>query len=171
NWEKGFAVAIFGGVGVYSLIYTAAFAGVMATPPTMVEAADWIETNIPPNETIEQEPEILFNWLVPKLSRQEDGASARWALVLTPNAEVFLNYAATPESYAEIDWYPVEEIELDRAVEFYTRILGDASRYALVQRFRRGPRFLGIPISDQGAPFPMRALAHPEIRIYRRLHD
>ena len=159
-------VSVLGVVGIYSLIYTAAFASVMVTPPTMVEAATWIAANIPPEETIEREPEILFDWLLPKLDREYDEEDARWVLVLMPNAEVFLNYARKPESYSEVDWYPLE-IAPETTVAFYKRIFGDASRYELAQTFQRHPRFLGISISDRGAPFPMRALAHPEIRIYR----
>jgi hypothetical protein len=58
------------------------------------------------------------------------------------------------------------EIHPETTVPFYKSIFGDASRYELAHVFQRHPRFLGISISDQGAPFPMRALAHPEIRLY-----
>jgi hypothetical protein len=84
-----------------------------------------------------------------------------------PNAEVFLNYAANPTHYSAIDWYPLESVDTEAAVEFYERVFGGSSRYTPAQRFRRQPHFLGIPISDEGAPFPMRALTHPEIRVYR----
>ena len=161
------SVLILGGVGVYSLIYTAAFAGVMRSAPTTVEAAEWIESNIPPDKAVEHEPEILFDWLLPRLDRAEAEERAEWALVLMPNAEVFLNYAANPTHYSAIDWYPLESVDTEAAVEFYERVFGKSSRYTLAQRFQRQPRFLGIPISDQGAPFPMRALTHPEIRVYR----
>ena len=167
KWGKGFAVAILGIVGGYSFIYTAAFASVMATPPTMIEASKWIEANIPANEAIEHEPEILLDWLLPKLDRDDDGEDARWVVILMPNAEIFLNYAAKPESYSEVDWYPIEGLDPEVAVEFYKRIFGDSSQYELAQTFERHPRFLGISISDQGAPFPIRALVHPEICIHR----
>ena len=160
------ALAALGVVGTYSFIYTAAFASVMVTPPTTVEAAEWIASNIPPDEAVEREPEITFDWLVPKLDRGYESEDARWVLVLMPNAEVFLNYAAKPESYSEIDWFPLE-IEPKKTLTFYTRIFGDSGQYELVQTFQRYPHFLGIPISDRGAPFPMRALVHPEIRLYR----
>ena len=161
------SVLILGGVGVYSLIYTAAFAGVMRSAPTTVEAAEWIESNIPPDKAVEHEPEILFDWLLPRLDRAEAEERAEWALVLMPNAEVFLNYAANPTHYSAIDWYPLESVDTEAAVKFYERVFGQSSRYTLAQRFQRQPRFLGIPISDRGAPFPMRALTHPEIRVYR----
>ena len=161
------SVLILGGVGVYSLIYTAAFASVMRSVPTTVEAAEWIESNIPPDKAVEHEPEILFDWLLPRLDRTEAEERAEWALVLMPNAEVFLNYAANPTHYSAIDWYPLESVDTEAAVKFYERVFGQSSRYTLAQRFQRQPRFLGIPISDQGAPFPMRALTHPEIRVYR----
>lgn len=157
---------ILGGVGVYSLIYTAAFASVMRSPPTTVEAAEWIESNIPSDTTVEREPEILFDWLLPKLDRAEE-EETEWALVSMPNAEVFLNYAAKPTHYSAIDWYPLEWIDIEAAMAFYERIFGKSSRYTLAQRFQRQLHFLGIPISDHGAPFPMRALMHPEIRVYR----
>jgi len=160
-------VVILGGVGVYSLIYTAAYASIMRSVPTTVEATEWIESNIPPDKAIEHEPEILFDWVLPKLDRAEAGAGTEWVLISMPNAEVFLNYAAKPTYYSAIDWYPLESVDTAAAVEFYERVFGGSSRYVLAQRFQRQPRFLGIPISDQGAPFPMRALTHPEIRVYR----
>ena len=159
--------AILGGVGVYSLIYTAAFANVTRSVPTTVEATEWIESNIPPDKVVEREPEILFDWVLPKLDREDNGEGAEWVLVSMPNAEVFLNYAANPSHYSAIDWYPLESVETEAAIEFYERVFGKSSRYTLTQRFRRQPHFLGIPISDEGAPFPMRALTHPEIRVYR----
>ena len=161
------SVLILGGVGVYSLIYTAAFASVMRSVPTTVEAAEWIESNIPPDKAVEHEPEILFDWLLPRLDRAEAEERAEWALVLMPNAEVFLNYAAKPTHYSAIDWYPLESVDTEAAVKFYERVFGQSSRYTLAQCFQRQPRFLGIPMSDRGAPFPMRALTHPEIRVYR----
>ncbi len=161
------SVVILGGVGVYSLIYTAAFASVMGSVPTTVEAVEWIESNIPSDKSVEREPEILFDWLLPRLDRAEEGGEAEWVLVLMPNAEVFLNYAAKPTHYSAIDWYPLESVNTEAAVAFYDRIFGKSSRYTLAQRFQCQPHFLGIPISDQGAPFPIRALTHPEIRVYR----
>ena len=158
---------ILGSVGMYSLIYTAAFASVTRSVPTTVEATEWIESNAPPDTAIEREPEILFDWLQPKLDREDSGELAEWVVVLMPNAEVFLNYAAKPTHYSAIDWYPLESVDTEAAMEFYERVFGKSSRYTLAQRFRRQPRFLGIPISDQGAPFPMRALTHPEIRVYQ----
>ena len=89
---------ILGGVGVYSLIYAAAFANVMRSVPTTVEAVEWIESNIPPDKAVEREPEILFDWVLPKLDRAETGEKAEWVLVSMPNAEVFLNYAAKPNA-------------------------------------------------------------------------
>ena len=167
RWAAPIYAVILGGVGVYSLIYTAAFANVTRSVPTTVEATEWTELNIPLDQAIEREPEILFDWLLPKLNREDSGAGAEWVVVLMPNAEVFLNYAAKPTHYSAIDWYPLESVDTEAAIEFYERIFGQLSRYTLVQRFQRQPRFLGIPISDQGAPFPMRALTHPEIRVYR----
>ena len=158
---------ILGGVGVYSLIYTAAFASVTRSVPTTIEATEWIESTIPPDTAIEQEPEILFDWVLPRLNRENNGDGAEWVLVSMPNAEVFLNYTAKPTHYFAIDWYPLEAIDTEAVIEFYERIFGKSGRYTLAQRFQRQPRFLGIQISDQGAPFPMRALVHPEIRVYR----
>ena len=162
-----FSATILGGVGVYSLIYTAAFANVARSIPTTVEAKEWIESNIPLNKAIEREPEVLFDWLQPKLDRKDSGEGAEWVLVLMPNAEVFLNYAAKPTHYLAIDWYPLESVDTEATVAFYERVFGKSSRYTLAQSFQRQPRFLGIPISDHNAPFPMRALTHPEIRVYR----
>ncbi len=167
QWAPPILAVIIAGVGVYSLIYTAAFAGVMRSLPTTIEAAEWIESNIPPDSAVEREPEILFDWLFPELDREDTGTQSEWVIVSMPNAEVFLNYDAKPMHYSAIDWYPLESVDTETAMEFYDRVLGRSNRYALTQGFRREPHFLGIPISDHGAPFPIRALLHPEIRVYR----
>ena len=168
KWGKSVVIAVVCAVLTYSLAYTASFAKIMATPPTMIEATKWIEANIPPEEEIEREPDILFDWLLPELDRDYTDERATWVLVLMPNAEVFMKYAENPASYSAIDWHPLEEEpDLESLVEFYERIFRADSPYELVKTFRRRPSFLGLPISDRGAPFPMRALLHPEIGIYR----
>lgn len=167
QWASPTLAVMIAGVGVYSLIYTAAFAGVMQSSPTTIEAAEWIESNIPPDSAVEREPEILFDWLLPELDREDVGSHSEWVIVSMPNAEIFLNYAAKPMYYSAIDWYPLESVDIEAAMEFYERIFGPSNRYALTQRFQREPRFLGIPISDHAAPFPIRALLHSELRIYR----
>ena len=166
KWVNSVIIAIFCGIGLYSLVYAAGFASVMTTPSTISEATEWLETNLPSEERIESEPEILFDWLPPKRHSAEDGEGATWALVLMPNAEVFMKYAENPDGYSTVDWYPIQEPELDAAVAFYERVF-DRGRYEIVKTFQRQPRFLGISVSDVGAPFPMRALAHPMIRVYR----
>ena len=140
----------------------------MTTPPTMVEAAEWIEANVPPAEEIEREPDLLFDWLLPELNRDYTDERAPWILILMPNAEVFMKYTENPESYSAIDWHPLEaEPDLELSVEFYEQVFGTDNPYELVKTFRRRPSFLGLRISDGGAPFPMRALLHPETRVYR----
>ena len=69
KWRAWFVYTVLGAVGIYSMICTAAFASVMATPPTMVEASEWIDANVPSKECLQSEPEILFDWLLPKLDR------------------------------------------------------------------------------------------------------
>ena len=113
----------------------------MRSAPTTVEAAEWIESNIPPDKAVEHEPEILFDWLLPRLDRAEAEERAEWALVLMPNAEVFLNYAANPTHYSAIDWYPLESVDTEAAVKFYERVFGQSSLYTLAQRFQRQPSF------------------------------
>ena len=130
---------------MYSLVYTAAFASVMRSSPTTTEATEWIASNIPPDKAIEREPEILFDWVLPRLDRAEEGEGTEWVLVSMPNAEVFLKYAAKSTRYSTIDWYPLESVDTEKAVEFYERVFGDSSRYALVQRFERQPRFPRYP--------------------------
>ena len=166
KWANGVVIAIFCGVGIYSLVYTAGFASVMTTPSTIFEATKWLEANLPPEERIEREPEILFDWLQPKHHSEDGGEGAAWVIVLMPNAEVFMKYAENPDRYSAMDWYPIQEPELDAAVEFYERVF-DGNRYEIVKIFQRQPRFMGLSVSDFGAPFPMRALAHPMIRVYR----
>ena len=159
---------IVGIVVLYSFIYTAAFAAVMLAQPTRVAASEWIATHIPPEEVIATAPVTIFNWLLPDLDLEVEDQEAEWVLILVLDLEVFQKYQRNPHGYQDEDWYPMGEIELEETVAFYTRILEEDSPYELHKAFQRTPEFLGIRISDTGAPFPMRALAHPEILLYRR---
>ena len=162
---------VLGGVVVlYSFVYTVSFASVLLTQPTRIEVSNWIAAHIPPEESIATAPEILFNWLLPELDLVTD-EEAKWVLILVPDLEVFQKYGEHPQSYQDRDWYPLSEIDLEGTLAFYTRVLGEGSPYKLQKTFRRRPEFFGIQISDSGAPFPMRALAHPEFRVYRRLNE
>ena len=159
---------IVGIVVLYSFMYTAAFAAVMRAQPTRVVASEWIAAHIPPEEAIASAPVTLFNWLLPDLDLEVTDQEAEWVLILAPDLEVFLKYQLRPHDYQDEDWYPIGEIELEETVAFYTRTLREDSPYKLHKTFQRTPEFLGIRISDTGAPFPMRALVHPEILLYRR---
>ena len=165
KWGVGVIVGI---VVLYSFIYTAAFAAVMLAQPTRVTASEWIATHIPPEEAIASAPVTLFNWLLPDVDLEVADPEAEWVLILAPDLEVFRKYQQHPHGYQSEDWYPMGEIELEETVAFYTRILGEDSPYELHKTFRCTPEILGIRISDTGAPFPMRALVHPEISLYRR---
>ena len=159
---------IVGIVVLYSFIYTVAFAAVMLGQPTRVAASEWIATHIPPEDVIASAPITLFNWLLPDLDLEVADPEAEWVLILVPDLEVFQKYQQHPDGYQNEDWYPLGEIELEETLAFYTRILAEESPYELHKTFRCTPEFLGIRISDTGAPFPMRALVHPEILLYRR---
>ncbi len=159
---------IVGIIVLYSFIYTAGFASVMLAQPTRIVASEWIAAHIPPEEVIATAPVTLFNWLLPDLDLEVADQGAKWVLILVPDLEVFRKYQQHPQGYQDEDWYPIGEIELEETVAFYTRILGEDSPYELHKTFRRAPQFLGMPISDADAPFPMRALAHPEFHLYRR---
>ncbi len=159
---------IVGIVVLYSFIYTAAFAAVMLTQPTRLAASEWIAAHIPPEEAIATTPVTIFNWLLPDVDLEVADQEAEWVLILVPDLEVFRKYQQHPHGYQDEDWYPIDEIELEETVAFYTRILTEDNPYELHKTFQRTPEFLGIRISDTGAPFPMRALAHPEILLYRR---
>ena len=165
KWGVGVIVGI---VVIYSFIYTAAFAAVMLTQPTRLAASEWIAAHIPPEELISSAPVILFDWLLPDLDLEVADQEAEWVLILVPDLEVFRKYRHHPHGYQDEDWYPLSEIELGEMLAFYDRIIGHGSLYELHKTFRRTPQFLGIPISDANAPFPMRALAHPEFHLYRR---
>ena len=73
-----------------------------------------------------------------------------------------------PRIYQKQDWYPLNEIGVEETLAFYDQILGEGSPYILHKIFQCTPQFLGIQISDTDAPFPIRALAHPELRLYHR---
>ena len=162
--------AVVGVVVLYSFVYTAAFAGILLTKPTKIEAAEWISAHIPPEEVIASTPVTLFTWLLPDLDLEVADQEAEWILIVMPDLEVFLKYQLHPHNYQNEDWYPIREIELEETVAFYTRILAEDSPYKLHKTFQCTPEFLGIQISDTGAPLPMRALVHPEILLYRRRH-
>ena len=165
KWGCGIVVAV---VVLYSFVYTAAFASLMLAEPTRVAASEWIFAHVPPEETIASAPVTLFNWLLPDLDLEVADQDAEWVLLLMPDLEVFRKYQQHPHGYQDEDWYPLGEFELEETVAFYDRIIGHESPYELHKTFRRNPQFLGIPISDANAPFPMRALAHPEFHLYRR---
>ena len=166
--EKWGVSIIVGVVVLYSFIYTAAFASVMLSRPTRIAASEWISAHIPPEEAIAGAPVILFDWLLPDVDLEVGDQGAEWVLILVPDLEVFRKYQKHPDHYRNEDWYPLGEIALEETLAFYTRILAQESPYELHKTFRCTPEFLGIRISDSGAPFPMRALAHPEILLYRR---
>ena len=162
---------ILGGVVViYSFVYTISFASVLLTQPTRIEVSNWISAHIPLEESIAVAPEILFDWLLPELDL-ETGEEAKWVLILVPDLEVFQKYQAHPQSYQKKDWYPLSEIDLEETLAFYAHVLGEGSPYKLHKTFRCTPALFGIQISDSGAPFPIRSLAHPEFRVYRRLDE
>ena len=162
---------VVGGVVVlYSFVYTAAFSAVMLAQPTRIAASEWVAAHIPPEELISSAPVILFDWLLPELDLEAADEATEWVLILVPDLEVFRKYQNNPQQYQNEDWYPLSEIELEETLAFYARVLGEESPYELRKTFRRTPQFFGIQISDSGAPFPMRALAHPEFLLYRH-HD
>ena len=170
TFGKWFGTVLGGVVVLYSLVYTLSFASILLSQPTKSAASDWIVAHIPPEESVAVAPEILFDWLLPDLDFIVTDEKAKWVLIVVPDLEVFQKYQASPHRYEDADWYPLSEIEFEETLAFYTRVLGDGSPYALYKTFRCPPKFFGIElISDSGAPFPMRALAHPELRVYRRL--
>ena len=165
QWVYGAVAAV---ILLYSFVYTAAFAAILLEKPTKLQAAEWIAANIPLEESIARAPVILFNWLLPDLDVEVGDEEAEWVLILVPDLEVFQKYQKQPQHYQDEDWYPLSEIELEETLVFYARVLEEGSPYELHKTFRCAPEFLGIHISDTGSPFPMRALAHPEILLYRR---
>jgi hypothetical protein len=167
---KWFGIVLGGVVGLYSLVYTVSFASILFSQPTKIAASDWIAAHIPQEESVAVAPEVLFDWLLPELDFVVTDEKVKWVLILAPNLEVFQKYQESPQRYQDEDWYPLSEIEFGEVLAFYTRVLGEGSPYELHKTFRCPPKFLGIQISDSGAPFPMRALAHPELRIYRYLN-
>lgn len=170
TFGKWFGTVLGGVVALYSLVYTLSFASILLSQPTKIAASDWIAAHIPPEESVAVAPEILFDWLLPDLDFIVTDEKVKWVLIVVPDLEVFQKYQASPHRYQDEDWYPLSEIEFEETLAFYTRVLGDGSPYQLSKTFRCPPKFLGSPIiSDSGAPFPMRALAHPELRVYRRL--
>ena len=167
---KWFGIILGGVVVLYSLVYTVSFASILFSQPTKIAASDWIAAHIPQEESVAVAPEVLFDWLLPELDFVVTDEKVKWVLILVPNLEVFQKYQESPQRYQDEDWYPLSEIEFGEVLAFYTRVLGEGSPYELHKTFRCSPKFLGIQISDSGAPFPMRALAHPELRIYRCLN-
>ena len=153
---------------LYTSVYTAAFALVLIAQPTRIAASEWISKHIPQEESISRAPEILFDWLLPELDLEAADDAAKWVLILVPDLEVFQKYQRHPQNYQNQDWYPLDAVKAEETLVFYERILGKGSPYVLHKIFRCTPQFLGIQISDSGAPFPMRALAHSELRLYHR---
>ena len=168
---KWFGTVLGGVVALYSLIYTLSFAAILLSQPTKGAASEWITEHIPQEDAIAIAPEILFDWLLPELDFVVTDEQVKWVLIVMPDHEVFRKYENAPQAYHHEDWYPLSEIEFEETLAFYERVLRDGSPYQLYKTFRCPPKFFGLEIiSDSGAPFPMRALAHPELRVYRRLN-
>ena len=165
---KWMSIILGGVVMLHAAVYTTAFALVLTEQPTRIGASEWIAKHIPQEETISHAPEILFNWLLPEVDMEVGDETAEWVLILMPDLEVFQKYRKHPQNYQEQDWYPLNAVAVEETLEFYEGVLGEGSPYLLRKTFQYTPQFLGIQISDSGAPFPIRALAHPEIRIYQR---
>ena len=155
-------------VVMYTSVYTVAFALTLTEKPTRIAVSEWVSEYIPQEESIARTPEVLFDWLLPDLDLEMTDEETDWVLILVPNLEVFQRYQQQPQNYEEQDWYPLNEIEVEETLAFYDRILGEGSPYILRKTFQCTPQFLGIQISDTGAPFPIRALVHPEFRLYQR---
>ena len=171
TFGKWLGIVSGGVVVLYSLVYTLSFATIQLSQPTKIAASEWIAAHIPPEESIAIAPEILFDWLLPDLDFVGTDDEVKWVLIVVPNYEVFRKYQEDPQRYRDEDWYPLSEIGFEETLAFYERVLGEGSRYELHKTFRGAPKFFGMEIiSDSGAPFPMRALAHPELRIYRYLN-
>ena len=168
---KWLGIVLGGVVVLYSLVYTLSFASIQLSQPTKIAASEWIAAHIPPEESIAVAPEILFDWLLPDLDFVVTDDEVKWVLIVVPNYEVFRKYQEAPQRYQDEDWYPLSDIGFEETLAFYERVFGEGGRYELHKTFRGAPKFFGMEIiSDSGAPFPMRALAHPELRIYRYLN-
>lgn len=167
--NKRIVIVIGSIVWISSFVYTGAFATVMWSQPTGQEASEWISANISIETEITRPPEILFDWLIPELDRDLIVGESDWILITQPDMEVFEKYAKFPNNYKRKDWFPLEVLEINETVQFYRDILEKDSGYELYKTFYRSPQFLGIKFSDKDSPFPMRALLHPEIYLYRRI--
>ena len=167
---KRYGTVIGSLVWMYSFIYTVAFASVMLTQPTTDQISEWVSDNIEADRSIAHAPEILFDWLLPELDRDttDFDENTEWLIIIEANREVFQKYKLQPEKYQSQDWYPLENVEIEDNLAFYDAIDGNDSSYHLYKTFNQSPHFLGISISDDGAPFPMRALLHPTIHLYQR---
>ena len=165
---KWIGIVVGSVVVLYTSVYAAAFALTLIAKPTRIVASEWISKHIPQEESISRAPEVLFDWLLPELDLEVADEEANWVLILVPNLEVFQRYQKHPQNYQKQDWYPLNEIGVEETLAFYDQILGEGSPYILHKIFQCTPQFLGIQISDTDAPFPIRALAHPELRLYHR---
>lgn len=168
-FREWIGVVVGSTVVLYGLVYTIAFALILIEQPTRIAASEYISNHIPQEELISRAPEVLFDWLLPDIDLEIGDEEAEWVLVLVPDLEVFQKYQKDPQNYQKQDWYPLDEIELEETITFYARVLGGRSPYALHKIFQCRPQLLGMKISDSGAPLSMRALTHPEIRLYRRV--
>ena len=167
--DKRIGVVIGGAIWVYSLIYSIAFASVMVSQPIGQEASEWVSENLPHDSSLSHAPEILFDWLIPDFDIELTDEEAKWAFVIYPNLQLFQKYEQNPNAYEEIDWYPLKAVDIEGTLKYYDKIFGESSRYELQKTFQRVPKFFGVRVSDRNAPFPMNALIHPEIRLYRRV--
>ncbi|RKU28656.1 hypothetical protein C6497_07800 [Candidatus Poribacteria bacterium] len=169
SFHRGFVLISGCIVWVISLVYTCAFASIMWTQPTGQEASEWISENIPVDIGIRRPPEVLCDWLYPELDRELTQEISEWILITQTDNDIFLKYYENPQDFKPIDWFPLDDVNIEETLDFYELIWNEDNRYELIKTFQRQPSFLGIGFSDSTAPFPINSLLHPEIHLYKKI--
>ena len=149
--------------GLHSLLMTGALELQTRQPSTAARCADWIAESGLAVSSGPSEP--LLWWLYPPGLSSGGGADA--FVFAVPEARLQRRAAEDPGAFREADFFPLSRAYFT-AGPFHAR-LSDSDAYRLEARFAprvsfwmRSAAFFG-----REPPFPLNALFHPELRIYR----
>lgn len=160
SWTRVAAMGMAALTVAYTLVYDAAYDGLLARPDTRYAAANWLARNAPAGARVayEQLPNGLIN--LPYFGTQR---GFRPCIAQFEPAQL-----EGPQRYLVTDSYDLEEHPrfADAAVRRFRRALAANRRYRRVATFRAVPGALGIAFPIDASPHDWRYPEHV-VTIYR----
>lgn len=168
---RGFAIACAAPAVLQAALASAAIESAIRQPSTIESVASWIRAN--PSQPLSAGPSLpVLNWVYPQSivtgPLLADVGQADAFLVASIEESIHSAVSNDPDAYRESDFFPLERA--DFASEPFYRTLLAGSRYVEARRFAaKPPGWLERwGLLERPLPFPLNALAHPELRIYVR---